>query len=69
MATAIDVAREVSSETPAIRWPEDWPPPELVAWTLAHMLAESLPARDGPSRRANDPTLVLGAAIPRKTVN
>ena len=44
MATAIDVAREAAPEAPMILWPADWPAPELVAWTLAHMLAETLPA-------------------------
>jgi hypothetical protein len=43
MATAVDVARAASAESPLILWPADWPPPELVAWTLAHMLAETLP--------------------------
>ena len=46
MATAVDVARHASSETPLILWPADWPPPELVAWTLACMMAETLPAND-----------------------
>lgn len=46
MATAVDVAREASPEAPLILWPADWPAPELVAWTLAHMLAETLPAND-----------------------
>ena len=59
MATAVDVAREASREAPVILWPADWPPPELVAWTLAHMLAETLPAPapDGEPRaspRAGD---------------
>jgi hypothetical protein len=44
MATAVDVAREAAPEAPMILWPEDWPAPELVAWTLACMLAETLPA-------------------------
>ena len=43
MATAVDVAREISPTTPLILWPADWPAPELVAWTLAQMLAETLP--------------------------
>jgi hypothetical protein len=45
MATAVDVAREAAPEAPVILWPDNWPAPELVAWTLAHMLAETLPAR------------------------
>jgi hypothetical protein len=45
MATAVDVAREADREAPPILWPADWPAPELVAWTLASMLAETLPAR------------------------
>jgi hypothetical protein len=52
MTTAVDVARAVSPESPVILWPEDWPPPELVAWTLAHMLAETLPA--APARPSPD---------------
>jgi len=43
MVTAVDVARGASADAPLILWPEDWPAPELVAWTLAHMLAETLP--------------------------
>ncbi|MCW5770421.1 MAG: hypothetical protein KIT16_02205 [Rhodospirillaceae bacterium] len=43
MSTAVDFAREVAPEAPMILWPDDWPAPELVAWTLAHMLAETLP--------------------------
>ncbi len=52
MATAVDVAREASPEAPLILWPEDWPAPELVAWTLAHMLAETLPANDDAAQGA-----------------
>ena len=44
MATAVRVAREAASDAPPILWPQDWPAPELVAWTLASMLAETLPA-------------------------
>ena len=44
MVTAVGVAREVSTDAPVILWPSNWPAPELVAWTLAHMLAETLPA-------------------------
>lgn len=44
MATAVDVAREAAPDAPLILWPEDWPAPELVAWTLASMLAETLRA-------------------------
>jgi len=43
MATAVDFARYAAPEAPLILWPADWPAPELVAWTLAHMLAETLP--------------------------
>lgn len=49
MTTAVDVAREVAPSSPTILWPADWPAPELVAWTLAHMLAETLPACARPS--------------------
>ncbi len=49
MATAVNVAREAVPDAPPILWPMDWPAPELVAWTLASMLAETLPARpDAP---------------------
>ena len=50
MATAVNVAREATApDAPPILWPADWPAPELVAWTLASMLAETLPARhDAP---------------------
>lgn len=60
MATAVDVAREASAEMPLILWPADWPAPELVAWTLAHMLAETLPAAvdgGGPHRSSLAPAL------------
>jgi hypothetical protein len=54
MATAIDVAREAVHDAPLILWPKDWPAPELVAWTLASMLAETLPAApDGQARGRN----------------
>jgi len=46
MATAVDIAHHASNEVPVILWPTDWPPPELVAWTLACMMAETLPAND-----------------------
>ena len=53
MATAVDVAREAPAEAPLILWPADWPAPELFAWTLAHMLAETLPApANGTARPA-----------------
>jgi hypothetical protein len=45
MATAVGVARDAAPEAPVILWPADWPAPELVAWTLAHMLAETLPGQ------------------------
>jgi hypothetical protein len=49
MATAVHVAREAVPDASPILWPADWPAPELVAWTLASMLAETLPARhDAP---------------------
>ena len=50
MATAVHVAREAAlPDAPPILWPVDWPAPELVAWTLASMLAETLPAQhDAP---------------------
>lgn len=51
MATAVDVAREAVPDAPLILWPQDWPAPELVAWTLASMLAETLPGSpDGKPR-------------------
>jgi hypothetical protein len=62
MAAAVDVAREASSEAPLILWPADWPAPELVAWTLAQMLAETVPAAAGTGRRPSQapaPTLAL----------
>lgn len=55
MAAAVDVAREASSEAPVILWPMDWPAPELVAWTLAHMLAETVPAAAGDRPLASEP--------------
>ena len=62
MATAVDVAREASTEAPMILWPVDWPAPELVAWTLAHMLAETVPVAAGgrpPPSEPAAPTLAL----------
>ncbi len=53
MATAVEVAREASPDMPMILWPADWPAPELVAWTLAQMLAETLPAPHGHDRAAS----------------
>jgi len=54
MATAVDVAREVSPTAPVILWPADWPAPELVAWTLAEMLAETLPTGTESSTSSNE---------------
>jgi hypothetical protein len=59
MATAVDVAREAAAEAPMILWPADWPAPELVAWTLAQMLAETLPAPAGDAAH-----LAGGSAAP-----
>lgn len=47
MATAVDVARDAAADAPLVLWPADWPAPELVAWTLAAMLAETVPAAAG----------------------
>jgi hypothetical protein len=38
-----------------VLWPADWPPPELVAWTLAEMLAETVPAAAGASAEVQPP--------------
>jgi hypothetical protein len=55
MATAVGVARDVSADAPKVLWPADWPPPELVAWTLAEMLAETVPAAAGASADVQPP--------------
>ena len=61
MATAVDVAREVSPTSPIILWPADWPAPELVAWTLAQMLAETLPC-SAPANASHAPWAARGRA-------
>lgn len=62
MATAVNVAREASSEAPMILWPADWPAPELVAWTLAYMLAETLPVPASSDARRIRPARVPALA-------
>jgi hypothetical protein len=62
MATAVDVAREVSPSAPVILWPADWPAPELVAWTLAEMLAETLPPETQSSTPSDRPPAPIGPA-------
>lgn len=46
MRTACDFARELSPEHRqqlVEDWPQDWPPPEVVAWMMAFMLVRVLP--------------------------
>lgn len=57
MATAVGVARDVSADAPKVLWPADWPPPELVAWTLAEMLAETVPAAARDDTRPHAPAV------------
>ena len=56
LATARELALQIDKDAAAglvAEWRHEWPSPEAVAWTLAHMLAQTLPAAStGFARRS-----------------
>lgn len=56
MAKARELALQLDKDAAAAlvaEWRHEWPSPEAVAWTLAHMLAQTLPAASAGFARRN----------------